>query len=129
MRTKRLQFILIPIILLIMLARAASANQVTLVANCTGCTDLDTNILVTVNPDSAATAFLNVSSSVSLGKVKEHMQQRHRIGVSRWMISLLCRDYFRRMDGFAEIKPEINTGEASKNAKNRHLEELWSLKV
>lgn len=128
MRNKILQLILYSYNITV-LAGAASANRVALVANCTWCTDLDTNTLMTVNPDSAVAAFLNVSSSVSPGKVKEHMQQRHRIGVSRWMISLLCRDYFGRMAGFAEIKPEINTGEASKNAKNRHLEELWSLKV
>ncbi len=32
-------------------------------------------------------------SGLSLGKVKEHMLEHHGVKVSRWMISLWCRDY------------------------------------
>lgn len=63
---------------------------------------------------------------LSLSKVKEHMQQQHGIEVSRWMISLWCRDYFGRRDGFAEIKPEINAhaNNVIKGMKNGQTEGL-----
>lgn len=50
---------------------------------------------------------------LSLGKVREHMQQCHRIEVSRWMISLWCRDYSGTVDGFADSQPEINTPDSA----------------
>ncbi|MFA4934531.1 MAG: hypothetical protein WC568_01720 [Candidatus Methanoperedens sp.] len=61
MSTRRLRFLLISLIVLIVLAGAASADQVTLVANCTGCTYPGTNTLVTANPDSVA--YNNLATS------------------------------------------------------------------
>ena len=49
---------------------------------------------------------------LSLGKVKEYLQQHHKIEVSRWMISLWCRDYLGT-NGFAESDPEINTSDSN----------------
>ena len=68
-------------------------------------------------------------SGLSLGKVKEHMQQRHGIEVSRWMISLWCRDYFRSMDKFTEtvmpdIKGNAHAGDVIVIKDNRNLDEI-----
>lgn len=120
MSTRILRFLLISLIVLIVLAGAASTKQRGFVANCTGFTDSDT--LVIANPDSSTTATLNVSSSVSLGKVKEHMQQYHRIEFSRWMINLWGRDYLMTVDTFTgtlkpDIKGNMGTGEAIATGK------------
>jgi len=58
------------------------------------------------------------------GKVKEHMQQKHGVKVSRWMISVWCCDYFGMMERFAEIKPDINAhaNNMMKGMKNRQTE-------
>lgn len=64
------------------------------------------------------------NSGLSLSKVKEYLQQRHNIEVSRWMISLWCRDYFGTMNKFSEIEPEINTPHNNilKSKKSGHME-------
>ncbi len=65
---------------------------------------------------------------LSLSKVKEHLQQNHGVEVSRWMISLWCRDYFGMMDRLGGVKSDINIhsrGVAKTNGKkNWYLEEI-----
>lgn len=68
-------------------------------------------------------------SGLSPGKVKEHMQQRHGIEVSRWMISLWCRDYSRVMDKFTEtvmpdVKGNVHAGEVIVIKDNKYLDEI-----
>lgn len=74
-------------------------------------------------------------SGLSLGKVKEHMLEHHGVEVSRWMISLWCRDYYKMMDEFTgTVKPDVKGNTAGGvivkvNGKKNWLDDTYEGKT